>query len=179
MTMGDISKTALRAPDGSHAFGSLVEHTAWLSAQKEAFQAAINGAPLTESLGILVDTACSQSGGSLRAAFYLTDPGGTGLQHVIGMPKPYALAVGGIKIGPDSFACGLAAFNGQPVITVDVRKEPRWQPWLWLAGEHGFRAVWSFPAETAAGRVVGTFAVYFREPREATPRDREFAAALT
>ncbi|MDF2601091.1 MAG: two component transcriptional regulator, LuxR family, partial [Methylobacterium brachiatum] len=177
--MGDLSDTVLRVPDGADAFGSLVEHTAWLSAQKEAIQTAINAAPLAESLGILVDTACSQSGDSLRAAFYLTNPGGTGLQHVIGMPEPYALAAGGIKIGPDSLACGLAAFTGQPVITVDVRKEPRWQPWLWLAEEHGFRAVWSFPTKSAAGRVVGTFAVYFREPREATPRDHEFADALT
>ncbi|MBE7199157.1 MAG: PAS domain S-box protein [Parafilimonas terrae] len=180
MIMGDRSDTLLRAPDGAHAFGSLVEHTAWLSAQKEAFRTAINGAPLAESLGILVDTACSQAGGGLRAAFYLTDPDGTGLQHVIGMPEPYAsTVVAGIKIGPDSLACGLAAFTGQPVITVDVRTDPRWQPWLWLAEEHGFRAVWSFPTETAAGRVVGTFAVYFREPREATPRDHAFAAALT
>ncbi|WP_267361264.1 MULTISPECIES: GAF domain-containing protein, partial [unclassified Methylobacterium] len=123
-----------------------------------------------------MDTACSQSGGGLRSAFYLTNPGGTGLQHVIGMPEPYAVAVSGITIGPDSLACGLAVFTGQPVITVDVRKEPRWQPWLWLAEQHGFRAVWSFSAETAAGRIVGTFAVYFREPREATPCDHECAA---
>jgi PAS domain S-box-containing protein len=180
MIMGDISNIMLQAPDGSHAFGNLVEHTAWLLAQEKAFQTAMDGAPLAESLGILVDTACSQSGGSFRSAFYLTVPGGTGLQHVIGMPEPYALAVvGGITIGPDSLACGLAVFTGQPVITVDVRKDPRWQPWLWLAKEHDFRAVWSFPTETVAGRVVGTFAVYFREPREATPRDHEFAAALT
>ncbi|MHC2108937.1 PAS domain S-box protein [Methylobacterium sp. CM6246] len=179
MIMGDVSNIVLQAPDGSHAFGSLVEHTAWLSAQKEAFQTAMDGAPLAESLGILVETARSQSGGSFRSAFYLTDPGGTGLQHVIGMPEPYALAAGGIKIGPDSLACGLAVFTGQPVITVDARKDPLWQPWLWLAEEHGFRAVWSFPIETVAGRVVGTFVVYFREPREATPRDHEFATALT
>ena len=180
MTMGSMSDTMMQVPDDApHAFGSLVQHTAWLSAQQDAFQAAIDGAPLADALGILVDTARSQSGGSLRSAFYLADPDGTGLQHVIGMPEPYALAVSDIEIGPDSFACGLAAFNRQPVITVDVRKEPRWQPWLWLAEEHGFRAVWSFPAETVAGRVVGTFAVYFRDPREATPRDHEFAAALT
>lgn len=180
MTMSDISDTALQAPDAPHAFGSLVEHTAWLSAQQSAFQAAINGAPLAECLGILVDAACSQSGGGLRAAFYLIDPGGTGLRHVIGMPEPYALAVvDGIKVGQNSLACGLAAFTGQPVVTIDVRKDPRWQPWLWLAEEHGFRAVWSFPTGTPAGRVVGTFAVYFREPRDATLRDHEFAAAMT
>ncbi len=179
MIMDDISDDVFRAPDGSHAFGSLVERAAWRSAEQAAYRAAIDGAPLAESLGILVDTARTQCGNGLRSAFYLTNPGSTVLQHVIGMPEPYAQVVGGIRIGPDSLACGLAVFTGQPVITADVRKEPRWQPWLWLAEEHGFRAVWSFPTETAAGRILGTFAVYFREPREATPRDHAFAAALT
>ena len=177
--MDHISDNVLQASNGSYAFGSPIEPTEWLSAQTDAFRAAVGGAPLAESLGILVDTACSRTGSDLRCAFYLADPGGTGLQHVIGMPEPYALSVGAFKIGPDSLACGLAVFTGQPVITVDVRKEPRWQPWLWLAEEYGFRAVWSFPAEAAAGRVVGTFAMYFRDPREATPRDHELAAALT
>ncbi|MFC6791854.1 LuxR C-terminal-related transcriptional regulator [Methylobacterium komagatae] len=177
--MGNVSDDLLRPADGTDAFGSLVEHTVWLSAQQAAFQAAVDGAPLAESLGILVDIACSQTGGGIRSAFYLTDREGTGLRHVIGMPEHYAGAVTGITIGPDSLACGLAVFTGQPVITADVRQERRWQPWLWLAEQHGFRAVWSFPAETAAGRVVGTFALYFRDPREATPRDHELAAALS
>lgn len=177
--MSNVSNDVSRALDRSHTFGSLVDHAAWLWAQQAAFQAAIDGAPLAEALGILVDTACAQTDRGLRSAFYLTDPGGTGLRHVIGMPEHYAEAVRGITIGSDSLACGLAVFTGQPVITVDVRQERRWQPWLWLAEQHGFRAVWSFPAETAEGRIVGTFAVYFREPREATPRDYEFAAALT
>ena len=178
MTMDNRPDNVLRASDGSHAFGSPVEYTAWLSARKEAFQAASAGAPLAEALGILVDTVSSRIGSAIRSAFYLVDPGGSGLQHVIGMPEAYAVAVGGFKIGPDSLACGLAVSTGQPVITVDVIEEPRWQPWLWLAEEYGFRAVWSFPVETAAGQVVGTFALYFRDPCEATPRDHEVAATL-
>ena len=94
------------------------------------------------------------------------------------MPQDYAECVDGFKIGAESLACGLAVHTGQPVITPDVTKEPRWKPWLWLAEKYEYRGCWSFPVETSAGKVVGTFAMYFKEPREATPRDRELAALL-
>jgi GAF domain-containing protein len=61
----------------------------------------------------------------------------------------------------------LAAAIRLPVITPDVHEEPRWKPWLSLAKEGGYRACWSFPVETPARRVVGTFAMYYREPRKA------------
>ncbi|MBV8990058.1 MAG: PAS domain-containing protein [Solirubrobacterales bacterium] len=60
-----------------------------------------------------------------------------------------------------------------------MTKEPKWEPWLWLAEQYAYRAVWSFPLATSAGKVIGTLAMYFSEPREATPRDYEFATVLT
>ena len=38
---------------------------------------------------------------------------------------------------------------------------------------------WSFPVETATGRRVGSFAMYFPAPHDTTPRDRALAAAFT
>jgi len=49
---------------------------------------------------------------------------------------------------------------------------------LWLAERYQFRACWSFPIETLSGKVVGTFAMYFKSPRCATPRDLESATVL-
>jgi signal transduction histidine kinase/ActR/RegA family two-component response regulator len=84
-----------------------------------------------------------------------------------------------LKIGRESPGCGFAVSIGKPVITADVTEEPRWKEWLWVAEEYGFRACWSFPVETSAGKVVGSFAMYFKEPRDATSADRELAAVLT
>jgi two-component sensor histidine kinase len=50
---------------------------------------------------------------------------------------------------------------------------------LWLAERYRFRGCWSFPIETVAGKVVGTFAMYFESAREATPREFALAAVLT
>ena len=78
-----------------------------------------------------------------------------------------------------SLACGLSAFRREPVITRDVVAEPLWQPWLWLAREFDYRACWSFPVAAPAGPVLGTFAMYYREPRDATPPDLDLAATIT
>lgn len=151
----------------------------WLAGQKEAFQAAVRGAPLEVSLGILVRTAVDQFEGQARCAFYVADSEGRTLRHVTGMSEEYARCVDGFKIGEGSLACGLAVHRDQPIVTFDVSQDPRWQPWTWPATQFGYRGCWSFPIETSAGKVVGSIAMYFEEPREATADDRALAAALT
>jgi signal transduction histidine kinase/DNA-binding response OmpR family regulator len=158
---------------------ALREREVWLAAQKEALQAVVSGASLEASLGILVRTAVEQWGTDSRCAFYVADADGAGLHHVTGMPESSAECVDGLETAPDSLACCLAVYTGQPVITVDVTKEPAWKSWLWLADRYRFRGCWSFPIETVAGKVVGTFAIYFDSAREATPRDYALAAVLT
>jgi PAS domain S-box-containing protein len=158
---------------------ALAEREAWLAGQKEALQAAMNGAPLDASLGVLARIVIEQLGQDTRAAFYLANHEGTSLHHVVGMPAAYAKEVDGLKAGPESLACGLATHTGQPVLTSDVTKEPLWQPWLWLAEQFDYRGCWSFPIHTSAGKFVGTLAVYSRQPREATPRDLALASVMT
>jgi PAS domain S-box-containing protein len=169
--------TAIDITDRKNTEEQLRRREAWLGGQKEAFQAAVNGAPLNVSLGILIRAVVDQFDAEARCAFYLADREGKTLRHVAGMSDEYARCVDGFKIGPESLACGLA--TGQPVMTRDVREEPRWQPWLWLAEQYGYRGCWSFPVETSTGKIVGTFAMYFAQPREASAHDRELAAAMT
>lgn len=164
---------------GSRAKAAVVERReAWLTGQKEAFKAAVNGAPLETSLRILIGVAIDQVAGTSRCAFYLANDEGTELSHLVGMPDSYAREVEGFKIGPDSLACGLAIGTAVPVITPDVREEPRWRPWLWLAEEYDFRGCWSFPVEATGGRLIGTFAMYFQDVREPSQADLAFVHSL-
>lgn len=155
------------------------ERVAWLHGQREALEAALNGAPLQVSLDALVRTATEGLGRDTRAAFYLSDAEGLSLHHVVGMSADYAAMVDGFQIGPESVACGLAAHTGQPVITTDVAKDAQWEPWRWLAERFDYRGCWSFPIRTSAGKFVGTLAVYSRQPREATDRNVELCSLLT
>jgi PAS domain S-box-containing protein len=176
---GTVVEYCIDIDDRKQAEAALRDREAWLRGQREALGAGLNGAPLEASLGVLVRTAADGLGRDTRAAFYLADGEGTSLHHVVGMPPAYAEAVDGFKIGPESLACGLATHTGRPVLTRDVTKDPRWEPWRWLAQRFDYRGCWSFPIHTSAGKFVGTFAVYSRQPRQATERDLELASLLT
>jgi PAS domain S-box-containing protein len=161
--------------DASHR---LSQRHGWLSGQRDALEEAINGAPLESSLGVLVQTAIEALGQDTRAAFYLANAEGTALHHLVGMSDDYAAAVDGFVIGADSLACGLATHAGQSVLTADVMTDARWAEWRWMAERFGYRGCWSFPIRTSTGSLVGTFAVYSREPREATPDELELASLM-
>jgi PAS domain S-box-containing protein len=150
--------------------------------QKEAFQAAIDGAPLEESLGILADIVTEETAGEARTAFYIADPDVTCLHPIRGagdMPKSYTNQMEGFVIGKDSLACGLATATGRPVLTRDVFEEPLWKHWVHLAKEYDFRGCFSFPIETRDGKPIGTFALYFTTAREAGPHDLALADVVT
>jgi len=154
------------------------ERAEWLVGQRDAFQAAINGAALQESLAILVSTAIGQEGERLRCAFYLADDAGGASPHH-GHAADLCCVRG--RFQDRSGRAGLRPGGvhrpaGHPP---DVAAEPLWKPWLWLAEQYGFRAVWSFPIETSERKVVGTLALYFSEPRQASSRDHELANAMT
>lgn len=161
--------------DRKRADQELRECEAWLADQNKALEAALSGATLETSLAVLVQTVIDRLGQEARAAFYIANPEGTALHHVVGMSTAYAKAVDGFQIGPESLGCGLATHTGLPVVTSDVTQEPRWASWRWLAERFDYRACWSFPVKTSAGKFVGTLAIYSKQPREATPQDIEFA----
>jgi PAS domain S-box-containing protein len=153
---------------------SLREREAWLGFQREALETALDGQPIEVSLATLVRAVVERLGMDIRAAFYITSPDGTTLHHVTGMSPEYATAVDGFKISPESLACGLATHTGRPVITRDVRDEPLWAPWLWMAEKFQYRGCWSFPIHTTAGKYVGSLAIYSLVPREPLPSELEF-----
>ena len=53
----------------------------------------------------------------------------------------------------------------KPVLALDIDTDPRWQPFKTRPLEVGLRACWSTPIKAKDGRVIGTFAFYFRERR--------------
>jgi PAS domain S-box-containing protein len=58
-----------------------------------------------------------------------------------------------------------AAYTRQQVIVSDIATDPLWAAFRSLALAHGLRACWSTPIASQDSRVLGTFALYYREPR--------------
>jgi PAS domain S-box-containing protein len=65
------------------------------------------------------------------------------------------------------------------VIVSDIATDPLWADYRDLASAHGLRACWSTPILSSAGRVLGTFATYYREPRRPTPQEQNFTERIT
>jgi len=174
----DITERKLAQLERAHAEEASRIREALLNGQKQAFQAAVSSQPLAVSLGVLVHTVVKQTEGEARAAFYMVPPGAEGLHHIVGMSEEFAKEVLGFVIGAESLSCGLAMHTGKPVITPDVELESRWKPWLTKARKYDIRSCWSFPVQTDGGPVLGTFAMYFNEPREPKPRELELAGII-
>jgi len=87
------------------------------------------------------------------------------------LPAEYNSIVNGFEIGPDKGSCGTAAWLGKRIIVSNIQESPLWEPYRNSAERYGLAACWSQPIFAANGRVIGTFAIYYREPR--APRASE------
>ncbi|MGN7295416.1 sensor domain-containing phosphodiesterase [Rhizobium sp. SAFR-030] len=92
------------------------------------------------------------------------------------LPAAYSAALEGIPIGPSVGSCGTAAFLGEAVTVIDLEHDPRWADFKHLALQLNANACWSTPI-FSNGRVVATFAFYFRELRGPTTVEQQIVAA--
>ncbi|URI11776.1 EAL domain-containing protein [Aquincola tertiaricarbonis] len=82
------------------------------------------------------------------------------------LPPAYCAQIDGLPIGPVVGSCGTAAWRNAPVLVTDIATDPLWADFKGLALPLGLRACWSSPIRGGDGQVLGTFAFYYREPRE-------------
>jgi diguanylate cyclase (GGDEF)-like protein len=82
-----------------------------------------------------------------------------------GLPSSYSMVLDDLEIGPTVGSCGSAAFFGEAVIVDDIENDPRWNDFKTLALSHCLRACFSNPIFGSKGKILGTFALYFREAR--------------
>jgi len=103
----------------------------------------------------------------LLCSVLLLDADGITLRHCAApsLPHKYNEAIDGVKIGPSVGSCGTAAYLKRQVIVSDIASDPLWANYKELALPHNLRACWSTPIMSSEGIVLGTFAIYYREPR--------------
>jgi formate hydrogenlyase transcriptional activator len=78
---------------------------------------------------------------------------------------------GSMTIGPQGGSCGTAVYRKEPVYVNDALTDPVWDHYRHRLLPFGIRAVWSRPLFTSEGRILGTFAIPYREPRSPDPAD--------
>jgi GAF domain-containing protein len=146
-------------------------------AEANALDAIRTGVSLADVLSTLILAVEALSDVEMLGSVLLVSEDG---KHLLegaapSLPAAYNAAINGVEIGPAVGSCGTAAFYGEPVFVSDIRNDPLWTDFRDVAQEAGLRACWSLPIkDVASGRVIATFANYYREPRH--PRSTDYEA---
>ena len=172
--------------DLDHYIGTTVDISArkhaeaLLAGEKRLLEMVARGDSLPRILDALCRLVEELSSGAL-SSILLLEPNGTQLRHgaAPSLPQAYIDAIDGAVIGPSAGSCGTAAYRAKPVIVSDIATDPLWADYREIALPHGLRACWSTPILSSEARVLGTFAIYYREPRTPTTQQLEIIEQIT
>jgi len=137
-----------------------------LNMEKKVFETIAGNAPLYKILELICREVEALTGGML-CSFLILDESGKRLRHgaAPSLPEEYMRAIDGSEIGPAAGSCGTSAYTKAPVIVTDIETDPLWDDYRDLALRHSLRACWSIPIISSEDKVLGTFAMYYKEPR--------------
>jgi PAS domain S-box-containing protein len=163
-----------------HADVARRESEALLAAHHHVLGMVARGFSLPESLEALLRMIEARTSGML-CSILLLDLDGVHVRHgaAPSLPEGYMAAIDGAPIGPRAGSCGTAAYRRAPVIVEDIATDELWADYRELALSHGLRACWSTPILDTSGKVLGTFALYFRTPCKPTQSHRQLVDIAT
>src|SRR3989454_608166 len=64
-------------------------------------------------------------------------------------------------------------YRREPVVVTDILQDPLWEQYRAVAEPYGLRACWSTPILAHSGKTLGSFAMYYREPRSPSPAETD------
>lgn len=137
-------------------------------------------APLSKILSELVLMIEAQSPEMIGSILLLSDDGNH-VKHAVApsLPENYIKVIDGQPIGPKHGSCGTAMYRGKPVIVTDISTDPLWEEYRNFAWAIGVAACWSTPILSSKGKVLGSFAMYYREPRTPNGDERHLTDVAT
>jgi formate hydrogenlyase transcriptional activator len=158
------SATHSRVGDGLE---QVQNHSGFFSSETvlEILKLILAGSELSEVLTVIARLVESQGNGAL-CTIWLPDTEGKQL-YCAAAPSllEFAASMGRTTVGPKGASCGTAVYRREPVYVADIRQDPIWDDYRDRVLAFGIRAVWSRPLFTRDGKVLGTFAIHYREVR--------------
>jgi GAF domain-containing protein len=137
-------------------------------------------APLNQILSELLLMIEAQSPEMIGSILLISDDGNH-VKHAVApsLPANYVKVIDGRPIGPKHGSCGTAMFRGKPVIVTDIATDPLWEEYRGFASAIDVAACWSTPIMSSKGKVLGSFAMYYREPRTPTGEESHLTNVAT
>src|SRR5882762_8729612 len=186
--MADQKQTELAAPKTQEMPAALPdvvppaqEDDEQFRAEQERIQKMIAAdAPLSEILSNLVLMIEAQSP-EMLCSILLLSADGNHVRHAVApsLPEDYVKVIDGSPIGRKHGSCGTAMFRGKPVIVSDISTDPLWDEYRNFGWAIGVAACWSTPIMSSKGKVLGSFAMYYREPRTPDGEERHLTDVAT
>jgi len=155
---------------------------ALLAGEKRLLEMVAGGNTLTsilDALCRLVEETVSR----YICGILLLDKSGASFELAMGpnLPPGYNEAILTCPINLDSGPCARATCLKEQVIIADVASDLQWDAYGWraLALSYGLRACWSTPILSSGNTVLGTFALYSREPGGPTSQLQDVIGQMT
>jgi len=144
------------------------------SGERRVFEKIAANAPLSSALEAiceLIERAMPES----CCAVNLLDRDKQALNFGVApnLPREFVQAMDYAPIGIRYGSCSAAVYLSRLVTVADIETDALWEYRREAARQAGFRAAWSVPIVASDGQVVGTFAVYRRQPGIPFSRDHE------
>ncbi|MEW5975736.1 MAG: PAS domain-containing protein [Acidobacteriota bacterium] len=151
-----------------------------LSGQNKVLEMVAVGAPLPDTLTELIRVVEAQAP-EMLCSILLLDEEGLRLRHgaAPSLPPDYSTALDGWAIGPRAGSCGAAAFHGEAVFVQDIAVDPLCADCRDLALRHELRSCWSSPIFDRERQILGTFAIYYRSPRQLDRKHQQLVEVAT
>ncbi len=138
------------------------------------------------SLESILEALCrvvEQTASGCCCSIILIDPGGSKIEQTVApsLPSGYNDRFPGTPVDREGGPCTEAARRKTQVIVSDVASDTQWDTYGWrtAALTHGLKACWSTTILASNGLVLGTFAIYWREPRSPTEEDLKIIEQIT
>jgi PAS domain S-box-containing protein len=155
---------------------------ALLAGEKRLLEMVVRGDTLTSILDALCQLVEETASGCI-CGILLLDTSSTSVELAIGpsLPPGYNEAILKWPVNPNSGPCARAFFLKEQVIVADVASDLQWDEYGWrpLALSYGLKACWSTPILSSENAVLGTFALYSREPGGPTPQQQDVIEQMT
>lgn len=138
------------------------------------------------SLESILEALCrvvEETASECYCSIILFDPSGSKIQQAIApsLPSSYNDRFPGVSVDREGGPCTEAARRKIQVIVSDVASDTRLDrvEWRTDALMHDLKACWSTTISASTGIVLGTFAIYWREPRTPTEQDQKIIEQVT
>jgi PAS domain S-box-containing protein len=154
-----------------------------LAGEKHILECIANGKPLADILTEIC-AFIEKLSPEAMSSILLLDRDGNCLWPAAGpkLSEVWNQALTALLVGPEAGSGGSLAARKEQVIVPDISTDPIWTNfpvYCELALKCGLRACWSTPILAIAGEVLGTFAMYYQQPRRPTSKELDLIKQVT